>query len=179
MTLTPRTARGAATRARLLTAAEAVFGDLGYHEASIARITETAGVGQGTYYLYFSNHPSLYRIFREAELVTPRVVRAQYARIADGYIRGIRAAATSEEISDVDPTVAVWALMGVGEMIGKRWVLWESDPPIHDPGGQAGISGGLVQEHVFDEMMRFVAGALGISSSPRVHMQSARSAPAS
>ena len=42
------TSRGAATRERLLTAAESVFAELGYPEASIVKITEAAGVAQGT-----------------------------------------------------------------------------------------------------------------------------------
>jgi AcrR family transcriptional regulator len=45
--------RGVETRQRLLAAAEQVFGELGYHDASIVKITEVAGVGQGTFYLYF------------------------------------------------------------------------------------------------------------------------------
>ena len=51
-TLSPR---GLETRARLLEAAESVFGEVGYVEASIVKITEAAGVGQGTFYLYFAS----------------------------------------------------------------------------------------------------------------------------
>jgi AcrR family transcriptional regulator len=51
-TLSPR---GVETRAKLLEAAEQVFGDLGFHDASIVKITEAAGVGQGTFYLYFAS----------------------------------------------------------------------------------------------------------------------------
>jgi AcrR family transcriptional regulator len=47
-------ARGLETRTKLLEAAEHVFGELGYHDASIVKITEHAGVGQGTFYLYFA-----------------------------------------------------------------------------------------------------------------------------
>ena len=49
----PLSKRGLDTRRRLLDAAERVFGELGYHDASIVKITEAAGVGQGTFYLYF------------------------------------------------------------------------------------------------------------------------------
>lgn len=49
----PSTARGEATRARLLAAAESEFGENGFHAASVASITRRAGVGQGTFYLYF------------------------------------------------------------------------------------------------------------------------------
>ena len=52
--------RGAATRQKLLHAAEEVFGDLGYHEASIVKITETAGVSQGTFYLYFASKQEVF-----------------------------------------------------------------------------------------------------------------------
>src|SRR5918999_256649 len=48
-------ARGTRTRLRLLEAAESVFAEHGYHEASVVKITEAAGVGQGTFYLYFSS----------------------------------------------------------------------------------------------------------------------------
>jgi AcrR family transcriptional regulator len=46
--LTPVTARGEATRRKILDAAEEVFGEMGYYEASISEITRRAGVAQGT-----------------------------------------------------------------------------------------------------------------------------------
>jgi AcrR family transcriptional regulator len=49
----PATKRGEATRQRLLEAAEAEFGGHGFHAASVSAITRRAGVGQGTFYLYF------------------------------------------------------------------------------------------------------------------------------
>ena len=56
--------KGVETRRRLLEAAEQVFADVGYPEASIVKITEGAGVGQGTFYLYFSSKQEIF-----AELV--------------------------------------------------------------------------------------------------------------
>jgi AcrR family transcriptional regulator len=49
----PSTARGEATRQRLLEAAEAEIGEKGFSRASVSSITKRAGVGQGTFYLYF------------------------------------------------------------------------------------------------------------------------------
>jgi AcrR family transcriptional regulator len=49
----PATKRGEATRQRLLEAAEHEFGAHGFHAASVSSITKRAGVGQGTFYLYF------------------------------------------------------------------------------------------------------------------------------
>jgi AcrR family transcriptional regulator len=45
--------RRARTRVDLLAAARKVFASRGYHEASIAEITELADVGVGTFYLHF------------------------------------------------------------------------------------------------------------------------------
>ena len=62
----PRPARGALkgkgqrTRHALLEAAEEVFGAVGYHDASIVKITELAGVAQGTFYLYFSGKREIF-----------------------------------------------------------------------------------------------------------------------
>ncbi len=52
--------RGVKTRQRILDAAEHVFGELGYHDASIVKVTEAAGVGQGTFYLYFSSKKEVF-----------------------------------------------------------------------------------------------------------------------
>jgi AcrR family transcriptional regulator len=204
----PRTPRGVETRRKLLEAAEAVFARNGYADASISRITDAAGIGQGTFYLYFdtkldifnelvedlnrrvrqamsaasasttdrieseragfraffkftAEHPALYRVVREAEFVSPGALRLHYTRIVEGYIAGLTAAGAAGEISDIDPTVAAWALMGIGEMIGMRWVLWGD--PATDAGADADpLASGTseVPEHVFDEMMRFIEGAL-------------------
>jgi len=56
----PRTERGEQTRRRLLQAAEDVFARRGYHDASIVKITEAAGVAQGTFYQYFSSKQQIF-----------------------------------------------------------------------------------------------------------------------
>ncbi len=58
--LVPATARGEATRRRILDAAEAVFGAKGYHAASVAEITQRAQVAQGTFYLYFHSKREIF-----------------------------------------------------------------------------------------------------------------------
>ena len=165
--------RGVRTRTRILEAAERVFADVGYHEASIVKITEAAGVAQGTFYLYFggkkqvfdelvvdlnrrvrramkeassrgttrveseilgfaayfrftSEHKALYRIIRQAEFVSPEMLRYHYDRLSEGYVEALSAAVESGEIGDVDPKVTAWALMGMGELIGMRWLLLEN-----------------------------------------------------
>jgi len=56
----PNESKGARTKRRLLEAAEKVLGEYGYHDASIVKITEAAGVAQGTFYLYFSNKKEIF-----------------------------------------------------------------------------------------------------------------------
>jgi AcrR family transcriptional regulator len=188
--------RGARTRGRLLEASERVFADVGYHDASIVKITEAAGVAQGTFYLYFESkkqvfdelvrdlnrrvrhamkegssrgttrleselmgfaayfrftaeHRALYRIIRQAEFVSPEMLHYHYDRLAEGYVEALREAASTGEIGDVDAEVTAWALMGMGELIGMRWILWERR--------------GEVPQHVLDELARIVRCVLEAS----------------
>lgn len=199
----PLTKRGEATRRRILEAAEEVFAELGYHEASIVKLTERAGVALGTFYLYFDSkktvfealvldlnsrvrqsmseamagaadrveaerlgfqgffrftaeHPALYRVVREAELVSPEVMHTHYQRIVEGYTAGLTDAQQRGDIDPhLDPAVAAWALMGMGELIGMRYILWERDPDGNAPA--------QLDPAVFDGMMRFISNALTAS----------------
>lgn len=56
----PATARGEATRRRLLNAAEQEFGNKGYHGASVSSITQRADIAQGTFYLYFRSKEEMF-----------------------------------------------------------------------------------------------------------------------
>ena len=191
-------ARGEATRRRLLDAAEATFAELGWYDASIVKITDAAGVAQGTFYRYFESkqaifdelvddlnrrvrramseaaapgttraererlgfegffrftaeHPALYRVIRQAEFASPGALRAHYTRIADGYVAGLRTAMSAGEIAVADPEVVAWALMGVGELIGMRWVLWGDTDHVPD--------------EVLDQAMAFISRGLGTADA--------------
>lgn len=187
-------AKGMRTRRRLLEAAEQVFADLGWEDASIVKITEAAGVSQGTFYRYFESkqaifdelvadlnrrvrramsegaarganraeaerygfeaffrftaeHPGLYRVIRQAEFASPPALHRHYERIAQGYVEALTEAMEAGEIATADPQVLAYALMGIGELIGMRWILWDgrAEMPVE----------------VIDEMMRFIARGLG------------------
>ncbi len=56
----PKPGRGDRSRRRILAAAEQAFADLGFHSASIVKITEAAGVAQGTFYLYFESKQAVF-----------------------------------------------------------------------------------------------------------------------
>ncbi|MDB5698810.1 MAG: transcriptional regulatory protein [Alphaproteobacteria bacterium] len=49
-----------AARATIFNAAAHVVGELGYERASIKRITQAAGIAEGTFYLYFESRQSLF-----------------------------------------------------------------------------------------------------------------------
>src|SRR5437660_12068089 len=54
-----RVERNAWTKQKIFDAATKVVGKFGYAEASVARITEQAGVAQGTFYNHFENRQEL------------------------------------------------------------------------------------------------------------------------
>jgi AcrR family transcriptional regulator len=56
---TPQAQRNATTRAALFDAAVKVVGEHGYVGATVARITQEAGVAQGTFYNHFQNRQAL------------------------------------------------------------------------------------------------------------------------
>jgi len=54
-----RVERNAWTKRKIFDAAAKMVGKYGYAEASVARITEEAGVAQGTFYNHFENRQEL------------------------------------------------------------------------------------------------------------------------
>ena len=168
--------KGEATRARLLAAAEEVFGEVGFDRASVSEITRRAGVAQGTYYLYFSSkreifselvrqigrnlrrhiqqtvsglekrkdieregfraffafvreHPAMYRIVRQAEFVDREAFRDYYESFATGYVEGLK---RSKDVRNLDPEVVAWCVMGMGDLLGIRWILFHEDGEVPD-----------------------------------------------
>ena len=197
MSSAPRTARGRRTREKILASALKEFGKVGYHDASIVRITEGAGVAMGTFYLYFDGKlavfnelvedlnrrlrhrmtqaivgapdrlaaeragfraffefttevPQLYRIIRQAEFVSPEAMHLHYGRIVEGYQRALAAASDAGESAPLDPEVTAWELMGIGESIGMRWILWQE--------GEDGAP--AIPDDVLDNTLDFITRAL-------------------
>lgn len=61
----PKTARGERTLAKLLDAAEAEFGEVGFHEASVGSVAKRAGVAAGTFYVYFDSKEAIFEALVE------------------------------------------------------------------------------------------------------------------
>lgn len=195
---TPATVRGQRTRAKLLDAAEQVFGEQGYDSASIVEITRTAGVAQGTFYVYFESkkvifielvetlgtrlrrklaetvagldtrldieragfhaflefveqHRHMYKIVRQCEFVDEDVYRSYYQRMAEGYVKGLKVAMKEGEFHKLHPEAIAYALMGIFDFLGMRWVLWEGAAP---------------PQKVVKDVFKFVAHGLAAVTRP-------------
>jgi AcrR family transcriptional regulator len=103
--------------------------------------------GMLTFFDFVRRHRALYRIVRQAEFVDPELFRWYYARLAEGYVRGLAAASERGEIDVKDPETVAWCLMGVTDFVGMRFVLWEEDPP---------------PPRVIDALVAFVQKALAV-----------------
>jgi AcrR family transcriptional regulator len=90
---------------------------------------EAERLGFEAYFRFTREHPTLYRIIRQAEFVSPKMLRYHYDRLSEGYVQALREAVDRGEIGAVDPDVTAWALMGMGELIGLRYILWGEGMP--------------------------------------------------
>jgi AcrR family transcriptional regulator len=80
----PTTPRGQRTRQKLLTGAEEVFGELGFHNAGIVEITQHADVALGTFYLYFPDKKSIFQdLVRTLNTRLRAAIREQIREIDD------------------------------------------------------------------------------------------------
>lgn len=87
----PKTRRGQETRGKILEAAEAEFGERGFHEASINGITARAGVALGSFYTYFDSKEALFRALVEHMGRLTRRYIAERAPQAGGRLAAERA----------------------------------------------------------------------------------------
>jgi AcrR family transcriptional regulator len=81
--------------------------------------------GFETFLRFVDEHRNLYRIVLQAESVDPASYRWYYRHFANGYVRGLRAAMDAGQIRRLDPEALAYCLMGIGNFIGMRYVLWD------------------------------------------------------
>ncbi|GMT97601.1 hypothetical protein KH5H1_17200 [Corallococcus caeni] len=84
--------------------------------------------GLRAFFEFVRQHPNLYRVVRQAEFVDADCYRRYYDRFAKGYVRGLTQAMDKGEVRRMDPEALAYCLMGIGDFLGMRWVLWEEDP---------------------------------------------------
>lgn len=101
-------------------------------QESVAGLRDRRDVERAGFLAFFSflrSHRGMYRIVRQAEFVDPALFRWYYRHFAEGYTAGLRDAQRMGQIRPVDPEVLAFCLMGVGDFVGMRWVLWEKRGP--------------------------------------------------
>lgn len=116
----PRTARGRATRRRLLDAARTVFARDGFADAHILDITRGAGVSAGTFYTYFATKDELFRevafevidelsaavrVGRDRQLDPAADVEAALRAYVDACLRHARVTSSIQQLAHVDPVI--------------------------------------------------------------------------
>ncbi len=91
------------------------------------------------------NHRNSYRVVRQSEFVDKEMFRWYYRKLGEGYVQGLQAAMDAGEVAHYNPEVLAYCLMGIGDFMGMRYVLWQEEE---------------VPEDVFEEMMRFILSGL-------------------
>ena len=81
--------------------------------------------GLAAFFVFIKEHRNLYRIVQEAQFVDEELYKWYYRRFAQGYLKGLEGAMTSGEFRYLDPETVAYALIGMAEFLGRRWVLWE------------------------------------------------------
>ncbi len=101
--------------------------------------------GFRAFFGFAGKHRNLYRIVRQAEFVDEAVYLRYYRRLAVAYARGLSRAMESQDIGRYDPEVLAYALMGIADFLGMRFVVWEDPNEL---------------ERVTDEVVHFIQHGL-------------------
>lgn len=87
--------------------------------------SEIEAKGLRAFLHFLQRHRKLYRIVKQAEIVDPPLFQWYYQRIAEGYARGLQEAMNEGEFRRRDPELIAFALMGIGDFVGMRYVTLE------------------------------------------------------
>lgn len=132
---------------------KAVFDELIYQLSSDLRFAikeameeqegfeEKQRAGYHAFFKWVLDHRNLYSVVQQLVLVDPSLYRWYYEKLADGFIKSIETAIDSGDCKPLLPETIAYSMMGIGQFIGMRWVLWENE---------------LVPDDVFDEVMEVI-----------------------
>jgi AcrR family transcriptional regulator len=112
---------------------------------------EIERAGLRAFFDFTHRHRNLYKIVRQAEFVDEEVYRWYYHRMAEGYMRGLSQAMDEGQIRRLDPECLAYCLMGLGDFLGMRWVLWNKEG---------------MPDDVFESMMAFIRRGLEVEPQP-------------
>ena len=98
--------------------------------AEVEDRVEQEVTGFETFFEFVRQHRNLYRVIRQAETVDEDLYRWHYRMLAQGYVRGLRRAQAAGQVrADLEPEALAYLLMGIAEVMGSRYVLWEGKAP--------------------------------------------------
>ncbi|MCM3740665.1 TetR/AcrR family transcriptional regulator [Oceanobacillus luteolus] len=132
---------------------KAVFDELIYQLSSDLRFAikeameeqegfeEKQRAGYHAFFKWVLDHRNLYSVVQQLVLVDPSLYRWYYEKLADGFIKSIETAIDGGDCKPLLPETIAYSMMGIGQFIGMRWVLWENE---------------LVPDDVFDEVMEVI-----------------------
>jgi AcrR family transcriptional regulator len=86
---------------------------------------EAQMMGFKAFFRWVKNHRNLYSIVQQAIVVDEQLYRWYYERIAQGYINGLQEGMDQGEFKVLNTEAVAYALMGVAQFIGMRWVYWD------------------------------------------------------
>ncbi len=118
---------------------------LGVALAGTTTRLEMERAGFRAFFEFAGKHRNLYRIVRQAEFVDEAVHHRYYRRLAESYAKGLEHAMGAKEIARFDPEVLAWALMGIADFIGMRFVVWDSPAEL---------------DRISDDVVRFITTGL-------------------
>ncbi|PBC36024.1 hypothetical protein CJ178_31905 [Rhodococcus sp. ACPA4] len=178
-----------ATRTQLVESAERVFSDVGYAKASIARITDGAGVARATFYVYFTSRQEVFRVLTEGLIADvaaaqrlPGIDRTDVRAIISSSITTILEVYTSkaglltviEQQAKLDADVRkLWETFWDGQIrTSQRFVIRLQQQGSADPG----IDAALASESMTAVLLHYSLRNAG-ASPQRIEVLAAKLSP--
>lgn len=113
----------------------------------LTKRTDIERRGFEAFFEFVTDHPGIYRIIRDAEFAAPDAHRYHYAKLAEGYEKGLAGAMDSGQIADdIDPELLAYILMGIAEFMGARLGNWGDR---------------LTRDEAVEQLMNFINRGLG------------------
>ncbi|RPF50600.1 TetR/AcrR family transcriptional regulator [Aquisalibacillus elongatus] len=104
--------------------------------------------GYLAFFKWVKNHQNLYSVIQQAVLVDPEIYRWYYEKLAAGFIKALEDAMEKGECRRLDSETIAFCLMGIGQFIGMRWILWDDKE---------------VPEQVFEDAMEFAFRGINLT----------------
>jgi AcrR family transcriptional regulator len=95
--------------------------------AGVADRLEVERRGIHAFFTFVRKNPNLYRVVAESQFVDEVAYRKYYNDFAESYRIALELAVERGQISPGDAELRAWALMGVCDMAGRRYALWDTE----------------------------------------------------